>query len=74
VALVTGGAGMERSGNGLNWRSQAPKPADVSLKADSGDSSAVSIHPPPGQTLPIPGENELLDFIEPGLLLGDHYG
>ena len=41
VALVTGGAGMERSGTGLNWRSQAPKPADVSLKAAFGDSSAV---------------------------------
>ena len=32
---------MERSGTGLNWRSQAPKPADVSLKAAFGDSSAV---------------------------------
>ena len=41
VALVTGGAGMERSGTGLNWRSQAPSPAEVSLEADSGDSSAV---------------------------------
>ena len=37
----TGGAGMERSGAGLNWRSQAPKAADVSLKAAFGDSSAV---------------------------------
>ena len=40
MALVTGGAGMERSGTGLNWRSQAPKQADVSLEASSGDSSA----------------------------------
>ncbi len=31
---------MERSGTGLNWRSQAGKPTDVSLKAAFGDSSA----------------------------------
>ena len=36
-----GGAGMERSGTGLNWRSQAPSAADVSGVGDSGDSSAV---------------------------------
>jgi len=35
------GAGMERSGTGLNRRSQARKPADVSWKAAFGDSSAV---------------------------------
>ena len=34
------GAGMERSGTGLNWRSQAPSPADESVEAASGDSSA----------------------------------
>jgi hypothetical protein len=27
---------MERSGTGLNWRSQAPSPADVSVEAASG--------------------------------------
>ena len=32
---------MERSGTGFNWRSQAVSPADVSLEAASGDSSAV---------------------------------
>jgi hypothetical protein len=32
---------MARSGTGLNWRSHAPKPADVSLEAAFGDSSAV---------------------------------
>ena len=32
VERFTGGAAMERSGDGLNWRSQAPKPADVSLQ------------------------------------------
>ena len=40
MALVTGGAGMEPSGSGWNWRSQAPKRADVSLEAASGDLSA----------------------------------
>ena len=44
------GAGMERSGTGLNWRSQAPNPADVSLEAASGDSSAVQGFP--GTALP----------------------
>jgi hypothetical protein len=32
VERFTGGTGMERRGDGLNWRSQAPKPADVSLQ------------------------------------------
>jgi len=32
VERFTGGAGMQRSGAGLNWRSQAPKRADVSLQ------------------------------------------
>jgi len=36
---LTGRTGMERSGDGLYWRSQAPKPADVSLKTVFGDSS-----------------------------------
>jgi hypothetical protein len=27
---------MERSGTGLNWRSQAPSPADVSLRLIGG--------------------------------------
>jgi len=40
AALVAGGAGMERSGTGLNWRSQAPSAADVSVEVPSGDSSA----------------------------------
>jgi hypothetical protein len=32
VERFTGGTEMERSGDGLNWRSQAPKPVDVSLQ------------------------------------------
>ena len=37
-----GGAGTERSETGLNWRIQAPSPADVSLEAASGDLSAFA--------------------------------
>jgi hypothetical protein len=40
VERFTGGTATQRSGDGLNWRSQAPKAADVSLKAAFGDPSA----------------------------------
>jgi hypothetical protein len=41
VERFTDGAGMERSGTGLNLAKSGPKRADVSLEAASGDSSAI---------------------------------
>ena len=38
VERFTDGTAKERSGDGLNWRSQALKPVDVSLKVSFGDS------------------------------------
>jgi hypothetical protein len=37
LEFLTGGTGTKRRGGGLNWRSQAPKPSDVSLKEAFGD-------------------------------------